>query len=85
MTQQEAEVFRRACSPVFGGNQFILTLPRLPAFVVSTDTGFFEGLADLSSPQKSWFWKAEHLAAAFERGERPGAPLGASISAAKSR
>ena len=43
----------------------------LPALLVATDAGFFEKITDIHSPQKSWFWKPEQLAAAFERGARP--------------
>jgi hypothetical protein len=43
----------------------------LPALIVATDAGFFEKIADIYSPQKSWLWKPEPLAAAFESGARP--------------
>lgn len=43
----------------------------LPAFVVATDAGFFKKIADIDSPQNSWFWKPEDLAAAYERGGVP--------------
>lgn len=43
----------------------------LPALVVATEGGFFEKIADIKSLQKSWFWKPEDLAAAFEGGARP--------------
>lgn len=43
----------------------------LPAFVVATDSGFFEKLVDINSYQKAWFWKPEALAQAWANGERP--------------
>lgn len=41
----------------------------LPAFVVSDDNGFHSKIADIKSPQRTWFKKPEELAAAWERGE----------------
>lgn len=43
----------------------------LPAFVVTTDSGFFGGLADIESFQKGWFFKAQDLANEWLRGTRP--------------
>jgi hypothetical protein len=43
----------------------------LPALVVSTDSGFFEKLADIKSYQTAWFWKPEDLAQAWSDGKRP--------------
>ena len=43
----------------------------LPAFVVATDSGFFEKLGDITSFQTGWFWKPDALAQAWVDGERP--------------
>ncbi|CAN0621130.1 protein of unknown function [Burkholderia multivorans] len=41
----------------------------LPALVVSDDGGFHGTIADIKSPQRTWFQKPEELAAAWEHGE----------------
>ncbi|CAJ7708560.1 Uncharacterised protein [Burkholderia pseudomallei] len=43
----------------------------LPALVVSEDKGFHSRIADIKSPQRGWFWRAQTLADAWTRGERP--------------
>lgn len=43
----------------------------LPALIVTTDSGFFEKIADIKSYQKAWFWKPEALAQAWIDGKRP--------------
>lgn len=43
----------------------------LPAFVVTRDKGFFEGLADIQSFQKAWLYRPEALASAWLNGSKP--------------
>lgn len=43
----------------------------LPALIVTTDSGFFGGLADIESFQKGWFFQAQELANEWLRGMRP--------------
>ncbi|WP_122572979.1 hypothetical protein [Pseudomonas viridiflava] len=43
----------------------------LPALIVTTDGGFFRGLADIESFQKGWFFEAQVLANEWSRGARP--------------
>lgn len=43
----------------------------LPAFVVADDKGFHERLADIKSPQRTWFWRPQDLADAWKLGKRP--------------
>ena len=43
----------------------------LPAFVVTIDRGCLNGLTDIKSFQKQWFWQPEKLALSWQRGEYP--------------
>lgn len=44
---------------------------QLPALVVTEDRGFLNGLDDIESFQKHWFFKAEALAEKWEQGQKP--------------
>lgn len=43
----------------------------LPALIITTDSAFFGGLADIESFQKEWFFQAQELANEWLRGTRP--------------
>jgi len=43
----------------------------LPALIVSEDKGFYSRIADITSPQRGWFYRAQALAGAWASGKRP--------------
>ncbi|MHC8361981.1 hypothetical protein ACYZUA_17110 [Pseudomonas sp. LS2P72] len=44
---------------------------KLPAFVVTLDKGFLEGLIDIKSYQAAWFFRPQELADSWSAGDQP--------------